>query len=167
MTDFNVFIVFGCMVLVLCCLVKKLLQWLWWLGSAWRELVTDMNVAVSQSTTLLSTVGGLTQSIKAQRNYPCSIYLCLWYCVCSQYLTSVGCYRLVTAFPPPLLITLNMFHQMVVLKKKRKDRGFVRAVLRSSSEPLVNGLQLLLVMWPGGDCCNKKVGGLSVCFCAV
>lgn len=122
MTDFNVFIVFGCMVLVLCCLVKKLLQWLWWLGSAWRELVTDMNVAVSQSTTLLSTVGGLTQSIKAQRNYPCSIYLCLWYCVCSQYLTSVGCYRLVTAFPPPLLITLNMFHQMVVKKKGGKKR---------------------------------------------
>lgn len=49
----------------------------------------------------------------------------------------------------------------------KKERGFVRAVLRSSSEPMVNGLQLLLVMWPGGDCCYEKVGGVNVCFCAL
>ncbi len=95
-------------------------------------------------------------------------FISVWDIVCSQYLTSLGCYPLVTAFLPPLLsvtdcclcLRTNMFHWYLwVVNDCKKDGGFGRAVSRPSTEAVVNGLQLLLIIWPGAYCCYKKLGG--------
>lgn len=132
MTDFLFFFCWYCSGFY--ALVRKLLQWLWLFGIAWREPVIAEHY-YPRSVDWCSR-SKLSAIIHAPFITVCDI-------VCIQYLTSLGCYSLVTSFLPPLLTTrgyrllLMPIHKHFptdilitsVIPHRKRIRGFVRAVL--------------------------------------